>query len=133
MGEVPSSASGLAWLGILQRPTPEAFASAFRQDAFLEASVLHEPARGAAAIRKVFDATRRLYEQIAFLHETRSGSRTYLEWEGRFKGRDVAGVTILVHDARGLIESVHLHHRPYDQVVTFSAELARRLAHTVGE
>ena len=132
MGEIPlSSTPGLAWLDILQLSTLTAFASAFTPDAVLNASVLREPARGAAAIRKVFDATRGMYEQIAFLHETRSGCRTYLEWEGRFKGRDVAGVTILVHDAHGLIESVRLHHRPYDQVVVFSAELARRSAEWV--
>jgi len=128
MGEVSFPRPGLAWLDILRLPTPEAFASAFTPDAVLDASVLREPARGPVAIREVFDATRGMYEQIAFLHETRSGCRTYLEWEGRFEGRDVAGVTILAHDARGLIESVGLHHRPYDQVVTFSAELARRFA-----
>ena len=128
MGIAPPPAPGLAWLDILQRPTPEAFASAFTPDAVLDASVLREPARGPAAIRVVFDATRGMYEQIAFLHETRSGCRTYLEWEGRFEGQGVAGVTILAHDARGLIESVALHHRPYDQVITFSAELARRSA-----
>ena len=128
MGDVPPPAPGQAWLGILQLPTPEAFASAFTRGAVLETSVLREPVTGAAAIRAVFEATRGMYEQIAFLHETRSGARTCLEWGGRFKGRDVAGVTILVHDAHGLIESVHLHHRPYDQVVAFSAELARRVA-----
>ena len=133
MGEVPPPvpsplAPGLAWLEILQRPVLEAFASAFTQDAVLDASVLREPARGAAAIRKVFDAPRGMCEQIAFLHETRSDSRTYFEWEGRLKGHNVAGVTVLVHDARGLIEGVRLHHRPYDQVVAFSTELACRLA-----
>ena len=136
MGEVPPpvpspTVPGLAWLEILHRPTPEAFASAYTQDAILEASVLRDPTRGAAAIRTVSDATRRLYQQIAFLHEVRSGNRTYLEWEGRFKGRDVAGVTILVHDARGLIESVRLYHHPYDQGVTFSTALASRLAEAV--
>lgn len=131
MGKVSPSPPGLAWLEILRLPTPEAFASAFTPDAVLDASVLREAARGPAAIREVFDATRGMYEQIAFLHETRSGRRAYLEWVGRFEGRDVAGVTILAHDARGLIESIALHHRPYDQVIAFSAELGRRFAGSV--
>ena len=128
MGNIPPAAPGLAWLDILQRPTLEAFASAFTPDTILNASVLRKPVRGPAAIREVFEAMRGMYGQIAFLHETRSSCRTYLEWEGRSEGRDIAGVTILAHDARGVIESIALHHRPYDQVVTFAAELARRVA-----
>lgn len=117
MGEVPPpvpspAPPGLAWLEIPQHPTPEAFASAFTQDAGLEASVLREPAESVAVVWKVCNATHGVYEQLAFMHETSSDSRTYLEWEGRFEGRDVAGVTILVRDARGLIESGRLHHRP---------------------
>ena len=131
MGESSPPAPGLAWLDILRLPTLEAFAAAFTPDAVLDASILREAARGPNAIREVFDATRGMYEQIAFLHETGSGRRTYLEWQGRFEGRDVAGVTILSHDARGLIESVGLHHRPYDQVIAFSAELGRRFAGSV--
>ena len=83
---------------------------------------------GAAAIRAIFDATRGRYEQIAFLHETRSGARTCLEWAGIFQGRGVAGTTLLSHDKAGRIESMCLYHRPYDQVVAFAAELSRRLS-----
>jgi hypothetical protein len=69
-----------------------------------------------------------MYEQIAFVHETRSGARTHLEWEGKFAGREIAGATILVHNAEGAIASIRLYHRPYEQVIAFSAELGRRLA-----
>ena len=109
MGEVSSPAPGLAWLDILRRPTLEAFASAFTPDAVLDASVLREPARGAAAIREVFDATRGMYEQIAFLHETRSGSRTYPRMGRPLRGTRRCGrARSSSHDARGLIESVGL-------------------------
>jgi hypothetical protein len=68
-----------------------------------------------------------MYDAINFTHETSAGSRTCLEWEGKFQGRDIAGATILASDASGAIERVQLYHRPYDQVISFSAELSRRL------
>lgn len=124
----PNLAPGHGWLEIIKRPSQEAFASAFTKDAILDASVLSAPIAGAAAIRAFFDATRAMYDQIAFVHETRSSTRTHLEWEGSFAGRAIAGTTILAHDAGGTIESIRLYHRPYEQVISFSAELARRLA-----
>jgi hypothetical protein len=138
MSEAPSSPRrdrparnpppGHAWLEIIKRPSPEAFISAFTKDVVLDASVASASIVGAIAIRAFFDATRAMYDQIAFVHETRSGARTHLEWEGRFNGREIAGTTILVHNAEGAIASIRLYHRPYEQVIGFSAELARRLA-----
>ena len=119
---------GHTWLEIIQRPSQEAFASAFTKDVVLDTSVASGPIVGATAIRAFFDATRAMYEQIAFVHETRSATRTHLEWQGRFAGRDIAGTTILAHNAAGTIESIRLYHRPYEQVIAFSADLARRLA-----
>jgi hypothetical protein len=70
-------------------------------------------------------STRRaaMYEQIAFIHETQSGARTHLEWEGRFAGQDIAGVTIFVRNVEGAIESIRLYHRPYEQVIAFQPNL----------
>ncbi len=68
-----------------------------------------------------------MYDTIAFTHETSAGPRTYLEWQGKFQGRAVAGVTILRRSEEGLIEGIQLFHSPYEQVLAFSAELARRL------
>jgi hypothetical protein len=119
---------GHHWLEILKRPSLEAFAVAFTRDAVLDASVASAPIVGASAIRAFFAATRAMYDEIAFVHETRSGARTHLEWEGRFAGREIAGATILVHNADGAITSIRLYHRPYEQVMAVSAELARRLA-----
>jgi hypothetical protein len=120
-------AIGATWLEIIQRPSQEAFASAFTADIVLDTSVASAPIVGAAAIRAFFDATRTMYDQIAFVHETRSGTRIHLEWEGRFGGRAIAGTTVLAHNADGKIESIRLYHRPYEQVIAFSAELAHRL------
>jgi hypothetical protein len=119
---------GHHWLEILKRSGQEAFATAFTKDVVLDASVASAPIVGAGAIRAFFDATRAIYDEIAFVHETRSGARTHLEWEGRFHGQEIAGATILVHNADGAIASIRLYHRPYEQVMAFSAELARRLA-----
>ena len=60
-------------------------------------------------------------------HESNDAGRTYLEWEGIFEGKRIAGITVLTRDGMGLIESIRLYHRPYDQVIAFSAELASRL------
>ena len=68
-----------------------------------------------------------MYDIIAFTHETKDGSKTFLEWEGKVFGEDVASTTILTRDEAGLIESVQLYHRPLHIVVRFSAELRRRL------
>jgi hypothetical protein len=127
MGNAQALPIGHAWLEIIKRPSQEAFASAFTKDVVLDTSVASGPIVGAVALRAFFDATRAMYDQIGFVHETSSGTRTHLEWEGRFAGRDIAGATILARNATGAIESIRLYHRPYEQVIAFSAELARRL------
>jgi hypothetical protein len=128
MGRDSEDRVGHGWLEIISRPSLEAFATAFVSDPVLDASVLRVPLIGVAAIRAFFGATRAMYDLIAFVHETRSAARTFLEWEGRFAGQEIAGTTILAHDGVGLIQSIRLYHRPYDQVIAFSAELERRLA-----
>jgi hypothetical protein len=122
------SAPGRLWSEIIRRPTLDEFSAAFTADVTLDASVLPRTIRGAADVRAVFDATRGMYGQIAFSREETSASRTYLEWKGMFGGDPVAGATILVKDAAGLIEGVRLYHSPLFLVNEFSAELLRRLA-----
>ena len=119
---------GHIWSEIIRRPTLGEFSTAFTADVALDASVLPRTVRGAPDIREVFDATRGMYETIAFSREENSASRTYLEWEGVSGGRLVAGATILAKDAAGLIEGVRLYHRPLFMVNEFSTELLRRLA-----
>jgi hypothetical protein len=119
---------GHIWSEIIRRPTLGEFSTAFTADVALDASVLPRTVRGAPDVRAVFDATRGMYETIAFSREENNASRTYLEWEGVFRGRLVAGATILAKDAAGLIEGVRLYHRPLFMVNEFSTELLRRLA-----
>ena len=121
-------APGHLWSGIIRRPTLETFASAFTTDVILDASVLPRSIRGAPDVRAFFDATRGMYDTVAFSREENIASRTYLEWAGVFGGRVVAGATILAKDANGLIESIRLYHSPLYLVNEFSAELLRRLA-----
>jgi len=119
---------GRLWSEIIKRPTLVEFSEAFTADVGLDASVLPRTIRGAPDLRAFFDATRGMYETIAFIREENSAFRTYLEWEGVFAGGPVAGATILAKDAAGLIEGVRLYHSPLFVVNEFSAELLRRLA-----
>jgi hypothetical protein len=125
---VNNSAPGRFWSEIIGRPTLETFATAFTTGVLLDASVLPRSIHGASDLRAFFDATRGMYDKIAFSREDNIASRTYLEWEGVFGGRLVAGATILAKDANGLIERVRLYHSPLYLVNEFSVELLRRLA-----
>jgi hypothetical protein len=118
---------GHAWTEILKRPTQEAFAAAFSKNVVIDTSIATRSIIGPVDLRNFFDASRTMYDAINFTHETSSGSRTCLEWEGKFQGKDIAGTTILAFDAKGTIESVQLYHRPYEQVIAYSAELGHRL------
>jgi hypothetical protein len=121
------AAPGASWLEIVRRPTEQAFVAAFAPDAVLDASVVPQRVAGPAAIYRVFDATKSLYNTIGFTHEDVVGGRTYLEWEGRFEDRPVNGETIITRAPNGLITAINLYHRPLAQVVAFAAALSRRL------
>jgi hypothetical protein len=104
------------------------FAAAFAPNAVLDTSVLNGPCAGADAIGSFFAATASgMYDSLVFTNETVDGRKTYLEWEGKAFGKDVAGVTILTRDETGLIRSIRLYHRPLPIVLQFSKELAKRL------
>jgi hypothetical protein len=118
---------GQAWLEIVKRPTEQAFAAAFTGDVVLDTSIASQPIVGPVGLWRFFEASRTMHDSIRFSHETSAGSRTCLEWEGKFQGADIAGTTILAFDADGAIESIQLFHRPYQQVIAYSAELGRRL------
>ncbi|THD50535.1 hypothetical protein [Phenylobacterium sp.] len=127
---IPSSLPGAVWLEIIRRPTSTAFAAAFAPDVVLEGGVLLQPVVGPTEVRRVFEATKSLYDAIGFTLEETVAARTYLHWEGRFEGRPVSGLTVLTRTATGLIGSIALYHRPLAQVVGFASELSRRLRTT---
>jgi hypothetical protein len=118
---------GHTWTEILKRPTQEAFAAAFAKNVVIDTSIATRSIVGPVDLRAFFEASRTMYDDIHFTHETNSGSRTCLEWQGKFQGDDIAGTTILAFDATGVIESIQLYHRPYEQVIAYSAELGSRL------
>lgn len=124
MSSTPS-APGSDWVAIIRRPTLDEFSAAFVDDVTLEGSVVPQAVVGAAAISRVFDATRAMYDAIAFVHESNADGRTYLEWEGVYQGAPVAGTTVLTRERPygGRIVSIRLYHRPFAQVVAFSAGL----------
>ncbi len=120
-------APGQDWIAVLRNNGTKEFATAFVGQPMLYASVLNAPCIGVESLAALFAATSAMYDSIAFTHETKNGSKTCLEWEGKVFGKDVAGTTILTHDEAGLIASVQLYHRPLQIVVRFSDELRRRL------
>src|SRR3984957_18519878 len=118
---------GEAWTEIVRRPTLEEFSRGFASDVVLEASVLSRPIVGPIGLWGFFQATPAMYEVIGFTHEIGARAGRCLEWEGVSAGKPVAGVTIVARDDRGLITSVRLHHRPFDQVVAFAETILRHL------
>ena len=88
---------------------------------------MSRPIVGPIGLWAFFQATRAMYERIGFTHEMATKARMYLEWEGVFAGKPVAGATIITRDDRGAITSVQLYHRPFDQVVAFAETISRHL------
>jgi hypothetical protein len=124
---------GAAWRAIINRESLEAFASAFVKDPVLVASVANAAVHGAAAIRAFFTASAAIYETLAFTTEASLGHRTFLEWKGSaLGGKAIEGITIIAHDAQGLIERIELYHRPLAIVLAFASELEHRLGETLG-
>jgi hypothetical protein len=119
---------GAAWMAIVRKNGTKEFAAAFGSDAVLDTSVLNGPCVGVDAIGSFFAATAGgMYDALAFTYEAIDGRKTYLEWEGKAFGNDVAGTTIITRDEAGLVQSVRLYHRPLPALLKFSDELAKRL------
>ena len=117
----------------MNRESLEAFASAFVKAPVLVASVANSSVQGAEAIRTFFRASAAIYETIAFTAETSLGQRTFLEWKGTaLGGKAIEGITLLAHDASGLIERIELYHRPLAIVLAFAGELEQKLGETLG-
>ncbi len=127
VGSAREAQPGREWLAILSRATFGDFALAFASEPVLEAAVLAAPVVGVPAIRAFFQATRGMYDRIAFTAQSGTGARTCLEWEGEYRGCPIAGATILIADPAGAIERVRLFYMPFDQLGAFSADLHRRL------
>ena len=120
---------GASWIAIVRKNGSPEFAAAFAPDVVLDASVLSGPFVGVSKIAAFFAATAGgMYDSLTFTHETVSGPKTYLEWEGKAFGEQVGGATILTRNESGQIRSIRLYHRPLDAVLMFAGELNRRFA-----
>ena len=121
-------APGHDWIALVRKHGTAAFGRAFAPNATLDAWVLNGPCVGVQAIAAFFAATSGgMYETIEFTHETTTGRKTYLEWQGTAFGKQVRGTTILTRNHEGLIEHIQLYHSPLQVVVEFARELAKRL------
>jgi hypothetical protein len=127
------NAPGAAWRAIISRESLESFASAFVRDPVLVASVANAAVYGVAAIRAFFKASAGIYQTIAFFTEVTVTQRMFLEWKGRaLGGKAIQGLTVIAHDAVGLIERIELYHHPLAMVLAFAKELERRLGDSLG-
>ena len=107
--------------------TPEARRN-FAPTVTLHASVLEGTCRGVEAVSAYFAAASSMYDSLRFTSETASGPRTFLEWEGRALGYDVAGITVLMRNRAGRISNIRLYHRPLAALRRLSEELGKRLS-----
>jgi hypothetical protein len=114
---------GLDWLDVISRKSREDFAKAFVKQPVLEALILRSPRIGIAAIREYFETSHRLFDQIAFVREARAPDRVFLEWEGRFAGKAISGVTILSLAEDSRIARIRIHHYPQEQASAFAHAL----------
>lgn len=127
-----SNAPGTAWMQIIKKKGTSDFAASFTADAKLQASPLSRAVVGPTLIGAFFAATSKMYEHIEFTAETVDGAKTYLEWEGVYGGKPVAGATILTRNESGLVSNIKLFQSPLPVVREFSSGLKERLEGTFG-
>jgi hypothetical protein len=124
---------GTAWMQIVRKNGTSDFAAAFTADARLQASALSKAVVGPTLIGAFFAATSKMYEHVEFTAETVDGAKTYLEWDGIYAGKSVAGATLLTRNESGLINNIKLFQSPFSVVREFSSGLKDRLAGTLGQ
>jgi hypothetical protein len=93
----------------------------------LDASVLDRTSRGINAVRAYFVAASSLYSSLRFTNETVTGARTFLEWEGKAFGEEVAGITVFVRNKSGRIAKIRLYTSPLTAVHQFATALQKHL------
>lgn len=132
VAEFPAEAREQGWTQAFADKTEASFAEKFTEDVVLEASALNRPAEGRDLVKVILATASGIYESLAFTHEARHGSRTYLEWEATaFGGLKLSGITVLTKNEDAKIAHAAIHHRPLGALHKFSGELRRRLDGTV--
>jgi hypothetical protein len=116
---------GVTWLTMVRTLRTTDARRYFASNVTLDASVLNRTSRGIKAVRAYFVAASNLYDSLKFTHETVSGARTFLEWEGKAFGKAVGGITVLARSKSGRIAKIRLYLRPSAAVHQFAAALHR--------
>ena len=78
---------GQDWIAVVRKNGTNEFATAFVAQPLLYASVLNAPCIGVGRIAAFFAAPSGMYDTIPFTHETKGGSKTCLEWEGKVSAK----------------------------------------------
>ncbi len=124
---------GAAWMQIVKKKGTSEFATSFTADASLQTSALSNAVVAPTLIGAFFAATSTMYENFVFTAETVDGAKTYLEWDGIYGGKSVAGATLLTRNESGLINNIKLFHSPLPVVREFSSGLKERLEGALGQ
>jgi hypothetical protein len=116
---------GITWMTMVRALRTTDARRHFAANVTLDASVLDRTSRGIKAVRAYFVAASNLYDSLKFTHETASGARTFLEWEGKAFGKVVGGITVLIRSKSGRIAKIRIYLRPSGAVHQFAAALRR--------
>src|SRR5258708_21508865 len=118
-----------AWRKAFFTKDAKAFAEGFAENVVLEASAMRKPVEGSDRVRHILWTAAEIYESLVFTDQASSGQRTYIEWVATaFGGKQLRGSTILVTNEEGKIDHAVVQHRPLDGLLTFSAELGKRMS-----
>jgi hypothetical protein len=98
----------------------------------LEGSIFARPIGGREKVWTSLRTAGGITDTLSLTLESTASDRSYLEWEAQALAQRFEGVTVLTLDGSGLIDKVAIHHRPLGAVLTFSAEMGRRLENSVG-
>jgi hypothetical protein len=116
-----------AWLDAISDDRAPLFAEATVSNVRLEGSVFARPFCGTREVYAALRTAGGIYDSLTFTHEAVAGARTYLEWEAKALGLDIAGVTVLTRAENARICGIAIHHRPLAAVLSFSVEMRGRL------
>jgi hypothetical protein len=121
------SSLGRRWAHAFADPSGEAFAALVSPAVELDGCVFARPLHGRHAALTALATAAGIYDVLSCRSEAADGRRLYTEWSAMALGMRMDGVTILCSDDQGLVTWAGVDHRPLAAVLTFSAEMARRL------
>ena len=124
---------GVTWVRMVRTLRTSDAPRYFASNVTLDASVLDRTSRGINAVRAYFVAASSLYNSLRFTNETVTGARTFLEWEGKAFGEEVAGITVFVRNKSGRIAKIRLYTSPLAAVHQFSTALQKQLTAKSGK